>query len=798
MKNVMWFKDLSKKSLAEAGGKGANLGEMLQNGFPIPNGFVVTAGSYYKHLEANNLREPITRILGALDVNDNDALMKAAEQIQEMIVKGSMPVDVQNDIVTSYKQLCEMVGRQVYVAVRSSATAEDLPTASFAGQQSTYLNVLGPEDVVKSVKDCWASLFEPRAIFYRVENKFEHMKVGLAAVVQMMVQSEKAGVVFTVDPLYQDPDILSIETAYGLGEVVVSGQVTPDTYRVDKNEFKIVDKTVAKQPWMLIKIDGKNKRVEIKDEAQGRQKLSDLEIKDLAKICKKIEEHYGYPQDIEYGFEKENLYIVQSRPITTLTDKKGLEKGTGGELVNADTKNAVREAPKAQGVGQAKILVKGLSASPGMGMGKVKIVRNSKEIKNMERGDVMVTEMTTPDFVPGMKKASAIVTDTGGMTSHAAIVSRELGVPCVVGTGNATTILKDGMDVSVDGSHGIIYEGLVSAPEAAAKPGAVNAAVVAAAAPITGTKIYVNLADVDQAEKVSALQCDGIGLLRAEFMMAGIGQHPRKMLDEGRGQEYVDKLADDMRRFAAAFYPRPVVYRASDFKTNEYRNLDGGEKYEPHEENPMMGYRGAARYIREPELFKLELAAIKKVREEYNLSNLHLMIPFIRRIGELRAIKDVMDDVQLYRTRDFKLWIMVEVPSTVILIDQFCKEGIDGISIGTNDLTQLTLGIDRDNATMAKGFDERNEAVLRSLKRVITTCNKFGVTSSLCGQAPSVYPEFAEKLVEFGITSMSVNPDAVERTRKIVASAEQKIMLHRLAKLQKADKEEDAASFNED
>jgi pyruvate,water dikinase len=353
------------------------------------------------------------------------------------------------------------------------------------------------------------------------------------------------------------------------------------------------------------------------------------------------------------------------------------------------------------------------------------------------------------------------------------------------------------MDVSVDGSHGIIYEGLVSAPEAAAKPGA-GAAAIAAAAPITGTKIYVNLADVDQAEKVSALQCDGIGLLRAEFMMAGIGQHPRKMLDEGRGQEYVDKLADDMRRFAAAFYPRPVVYRASDFKTNEYRNLDGGEKYEPHEENPMMGYRGAARYIREPELFKLELAAIKKVREEYNLSNLHLMIPFIRRIGELRAIKDLMDDVELYRTRDFKLWIMVEVPSTVILIDLFCKEGIDGISIGTNDLTQLTLGIDRDNATMAKGFDERNEAVLRSLKRVITTCNKFGVTSSLCGQAPSVYPEFAEKLVEFGITSMSVNPDAVDRTRKIVASAEQKIMLHRLAKLQKADKEEDAASFNED
>ncbi|MFH0737018.1 MAG: phosphoenolpyruvate synthase [Candidatus Micrarchaeota archaeon] len=795
MKNVMWFKELSKKNLAEAGGKGANLGEMMGNGFPIPNGFVVTAGSYYKHLEANNLREPIKRILDKLDVNDNEALNLASEQIKEMIIRGTMPVDVHNDIVSSYKQLNEMVGRQVYVAVRSSATAEDLPTASFAGQQSTYLNVFGPEDVVASVKDCWASLFEPRAIFYRVENKFEHMKVGLAAVVQMMVQSEKAGVVFTVDPLYQDPDILSIETAYGLGEVVVSGQVTPDTYRVDKREFSIIDKSVAKQPWMLIKIDGKNKRVEIKDDAQGRQKLTDLEIKDLAKVCKRIEDHYGYPQDLEYAFEKDNLYIVQSRPITTLTDKKGLEKGTGGELVGQGEPSSRKELPRAvaPGVGGAKIIVKGLGASPGMGMGKVRIVKTSKEIKNMERGDILVTEMTTPDFVPGMKKAAAIITDTGGMTSHAAIVSRELGVPCIVGTGNATTTLKDGMDVSVDGSHGIVYEGLVSAPEAAAKAGGAGAGAGGAAmagtyVPVTGTKVYVNLADVDQAEKVSRLPCDGVGLLRAEFMMAGIGKHPRLMLEEGRRQEYVDKLADDMRKFAAAFYPRPVVYRASDFKTNEYRNLEGGERFEPHEENPMMGYRGAARYIQEPELFKMELEAIKKCREEFHLTNLWLMIPFVRRIGELRAIKDIMDDVNLFRTRDFKLWIMVEVPSTVILIDQFCKEGIDGISIGTNDLTQLTLGIDRDNATMAKGFDERNEAVLRSLQRVVTICNKHKVTSSLCGQAPSVYPEFAEKLVEFGITSMSVNPDAVERTRKIVASAEQKIMLQRLSRLMQADK----------
>ncbi len=767
MKNLMWFKELNRESLLEAGGKGANLGEMYQNGFPIPNGFVTTSDAYFKHLDENKIREPITKILEKLDVNDQDKLMEASDKIKDLIVKAKMPKDIEDDIRKAYKELNEMTGRQVYVAVRSSATAEDLPTASFAGQQSTYLNITGEEELLKAVKDCWASLFEPRAIFYRTENKFEHMKVGLAAVVQMMVQSEKAGVVFTVDPLYQDPEILSIEAAYGLGEVVVSGQVTPDTYRVDKNEFKIIDKSISKQSWMIVKVKGMNKKVDIKEDAQGKQKLSDLEIRDLAKICKKIEDHYRFPQDIEYAFEKDNLYIVQSRPITTLKEEA---KEVEGEAMG-----------EKKDISEAKVLAKGLGASPGMGMGKVRHIKSSKEIRNMERGDVLVTEMTTPDFVPGMKKASAIVTDTGGMTSHAAIVSRELGVPCVVGTGDATTKLKEGTDVSVDGSHGLIYEGLISAPEVAAAKA--EGAPAAAAVPITGTKVYVNLASVDMAEKVSKLPVDGVGLLRAEFMIADMGMHPKKMFEDGKEQEFIDKLANDLRTFAAAFYPRPVVYRATDFKTNEYRNLPGGEKYEPHEENPMMGWRGAARYMSEPEVFRMELKAIKKVREEFHLPNLWLMIPFIRRIGELRAIKEALHHVGIYRTRDFKLWIMVEVPSTVFQIDQFCEEGIDGISIGTNDLTQLILGIDRNNATMAKAFDERNEAVLRALKQVISTCKKYGVTTSLCGQAPSVYPEFAEKLVEFGTTSMSVNPDAVERTRKIVQSAEKKIMLERLARL---------------
>lgn len=792
MEDVLWFEQLDRGSLREAGGKGANLGEMIKHGFPVPPGFVTTSGAYFKHLDYNNLRERMHAILDSLDVNDTPALDRAARELRELILNGDMPPEVEKAIRKNYKKLCDMRGETAYVAVRSSATAEDLPTASFAGQQSTFLNVHGEDDVVKAVKDCWASLFTPRAIFYRVQNKFDHMKVGLAAVVQEMVQSEKAGVMFTVDPISEDPDVIMIEAAYGLGEVVVSGSVTPDTYRVSKKSMKILTKDIAKQPWMLVKHGEKNVKAEIKDEAQERQKLDDAHIVELAKIGKRIEEHYKFPQDIEWAMHKGELYIVQSRPITTLKAGKAPEKKPAEitpihEGVPAPS-YAPPEAGAAVSVGQASILLKGLGASPGCAVGKVNMIPTAEDIGKMEERAVLVTDMTTPDFVPAMKKAVAIVTNTGGMTSHAAIVSRELGIPCVVGTKNATELLRGGQIVTVDGTHGIIYEGKVELERPAEKPAEV-AAAAAEFAPICGTKIYMNIADPDAAERYASLPADGVGLLRAEFMIAEIGEHPKKMIEEGRGQEYVDRLAEGIRRIAAAFYPRPVIYRATDFKTNEYRNLKGGEDYEPVEANPMMGYRGASRYIAEPEVFKLELRALQKARDELGMKNVWLMIPFVRRIGELRAIKDIMASIGFYRTRDFRLWIMVEVPSTVFLIEDFCKEGIDGISIGSNDLTQLVLGIDRDNATLAGAFDERNEAVLNAIRHVVETTAKYGVTSSLCGQAPSVYPEFAERLVEFGITSISVNPDAIIRTRRIVASAEQKIMLKRLKALSNGKEE---------
>jgi len=763
-KFIKWFNELKKEDNAIAGGKGANLGEMVNAGFPIPEGFVITSDAYSYYINYNNIRDEIIRTLKGLYVNNTEALNNASKKIESLIESGNIPDDLQDEIIKAYEELNKKFGEEQFVAIRSSATAEDLPEASFAGQQKSYLNVIGKEDLLKAVKGCWASLFEPRAIFYREQQGFEHEKVKLAVVVQRMVQSEKAGVMFTVDPVLQQNNILSIEAGYGLGETVVSGSITPDTYRVDKNTLEIKEKDISKQEWMLAMIDKENKKVNIPLPLQNLQKLSDDEIKELAKIGIAIEKHYKFPQDIEWAYEKGKFYIVQSRAITTL--KK-------------ETKAIEQKEKKIIG----KILVKGLPASPGIGIGKVKIIKSKEEIGKIKQGDVLVTKMTNPDFVPAMKKAVAIVTDEGGLTSHAAIVSRELGIPAIVGTKNATEVLKDDMEVTVDAKSGVVYEGRIF--EAVKKEETEKPTFVTSYVPITATKIYVNLGEPEIAQKIAEMPVDGVGLLRAEFMIASIGKHPLKFIKENKQQEFIDKLAEGLLTFCGAFYPRPVVYRATDFKTNEYRNLEGGE-VEPYEENPMLGFRGASRYIRQEEVFRMELKAIKKVREEYMLKNLWLMIPFVRTVGELRAIKEIMHSEGLYRTKDFKLWIMVEVPSTVFNIKEFIKEGIDGISIGSNDLTQLILGIDRDNAILGRDFDERNSAVIKAIKHVIKVCRKHGVTTSLCGQAPSVYPEFAEMLVEAGITSISVNPDAIERTRKIVASAEKKIALEKLRNIEEA------------
>ncbi|MCL5290906.1 MAG: phosphoenolpyruvate synthase [Actinobacteria bacterium] len=768
MNTILWFSEITKDNVREAGGKGANLGEMANAGFPVPPGFVVSSSDYFSFLGKTGIREKIASILKNLDVEDNKALNEASWRIKETILTAKMPTEIAGAIVTAYERLAR--GKKIYVAVRSSATAEDLPAASFAGQQVTFLNVTGAEHVVNTVQAVWSSLFEARAIFYRATHGFDHFKVGIAVPIQIMVQSEKSGVMFTLDTVTNDEAKIEIEAGLGLGETVVSGAITPDRYLVDKKTLDMIDVKVAKQTWKIAMVDEKNRHVDVPPVEGEARKLSEREIKELAELGRQVEEHYRFPQDIEWAIAGGKIYLVQTRPVTTL-------------------KKAVREEKPAAPAPEGKVLLEGVAASFGVASGPVRVILSADEIDKVKQGDVLVTTMTSPDYVPAMRRAAAIVTDTGGRTAHAAIVSRELGIPCAVGTGSATKTLSDGQLITVDGSKGLVMSGEVKVPAAEAIERKMAPPAPAEVVPVTATKIYVNLGEPELAEEVAARPVDGVGLLRAEFMIAGIGEHPRAMMEDGRSDEFVDKLAAGLKTFAQAFFPRPVVYRATDFKTNEYRNLKGGDKYEPVEGNPMIGYRGASRYVKEPDLFRLELAALKKVRKEWGLKNLHLMIPFVRTLDELSRIGQILDLEALRPTPDFKLWMMVEVPSNVFLIDEFCRSGIDGVSIGSNDLTQLILGIDRDSELLAAEFDERNPAVVMAIKTVIEKAEEHGVTSSLCGQAPSVYPEIAEMLVEFGITSISVNPDVIESVRKIVAAAEQKILLRRLERIEKLEKQ---------
>jgi len=741
-KAVVWFNEVAKEDVAIVGGKGANLGEMTQAGIPVPPGFIVTAAVYFEFIEKSGIGPEIRALLEPLDVQDSKKLQSVAADVQELIENAEMPADIAAEVKKAY---AEMGGG--LVAVRSSATAEDLPEASFAGQQATFLNIQGEEEVVKAVHKCWASLFGARAIYYREEQGFDHFKVGIAVPVQKMVQSEAAGVMFTVEPTTNDKEIITIEAVLGLGEMIVSGDVTPDHYTVSKNGMKLLKKEIKKQEWKLVKKDGgpgeeENIKINLTPEEQARQKITDAEIIALAKIGKKLEDHYGWPQDVEWATEDGKLYIVQTRPITTIKENVG----------------------KAQEI-DAPVLLSGAPASPGVAYGPVKIVPDPSMIDKVLKGDVLVAEMTTPDFVPAMKRAVAIVTDRGGRTAHAAIVSRELGIPCIVGTEKATSMLKDGQIITVDGSNGKVYEGKIEV--------STETKIRARGEVKTKTKLLANLAQPEVVDRVATRDVDGIGLLRAEFMVAEIGEHPSYMIEQGRGNEFVEKLSTELMKFAKAFYPRQVVYRTNDFKSNEYKALKGGEKYEEEEENPMIGYRGASRYITDIATFKLELAAIKKVREKYD--NLWVMIPFVRTVPELEGTIKIMEQEGLKRSDKFKIWMMVEVPSNVILLEKFLAVGIDGVSIGSNDLTQLTLGVDRDSSKLAATFDERNEAVMMSIEKVVKGCKAMGVTCSICGQAPSVYPEITQKLVEWGITSVSVSPDMIDVTRDIIAAVEAKL-----------------------
>lgn len=788
---IIWFEGLRKTDIPSVGGKNANLGEITSAGIPVPPGFAVTAYAYKKFIEDTGISSKIYEIIKetVTIIGDPKQYEIASRKIRELIEATPMPKDIENAIRSAYEQLCKKLNiNDVFVAVRSSATAEDLADASFAGQQETFLNVRGISEVLAYTVKCWSSLFTPRAIFYRDEKGFAHEKVFLSVGVQKMVNSRAAGVLFTINPVTGDPSQIVIDGNWGLGEAVVSGSVTPDDFVVDKKTLRIIDRRLAKKTVQYIRDlnTGKTVHAEVPLAQQEQPCISDEEILKLSELAKRIEEHYGKPQDIEWAIDRDlpwpiNVFMVQSRP-ETVWSQKAAETPTRAE---------------AEATGQAemlKVVVKGIAAGRrGFGIGVAKVVVDPEEAARvMQKGDVLVTDMTNPDYVPFMKLAGAIVTDKGGVTCHAAIVSRELGIPCVVGTENATKVMITGKKYTVDSKSGVVYEGVLqtltaqlSSASGTSVSGTAVTGGVFQSVPVTATKIYMNLGVPEKVEDYKDLPFEGIGLMRMEFILASyIGEHPMSFVETGRSQVFIDKLAEGIATVARTIQPRPVVVRFSDFKTNEYRELKGGEKYEIVENNPMLGWRGCSRYISEwyEKAFRLECQAIRKCRREWGLKNVWSMIPVVRTVWEAKEVLEIMRAEGLERSKDFKVWFMAETPSIAILADEFSKL-CDGFSIGSNDMTQGILMIDRDSERLGQMgyFDERDPAVERILAHLIKTAHEHGATVSICGEGPSNLPDFAEFLVIAGIDSISVNNDAVISTKRLVASIEHKIMLQRLA-----------------
>jgi pyruvate,water dikinase len=786
---IIWFENLRKTDIPSVGGKNANLGELTNAGIPVPPGFAITAYSYKKFIEETGIATKIYEIIQETVKNKNDPAQyeEASLKIRKLIESTTMPKGIENAIKSAYKELCRKLNlKDAFVAVRSSATAEDLADASFAGQQETFLNVKGTDEVIEKTVKCWSSLFTPRAIFYRTEKGFSHEKVFISVGVQKMVNSKAAGVIFTLNPVTGDTSQIVIEGNYGLGEAVVSGAVNPDDFVVDKKSLKIIERRIAKKTVQYLRDTktGKTVHLKVPDEKQEQPCINSEEVIKLAELANSIEQHYGKPQDIEWAIDGDlsfsfNVFIVQSRPETVWSTK----------LAQAPKVEAEEMKPTEM----LKVVIKGIAAGRrGFGIGVAKVVADPQEAaKVMQKGDILVTDMTNPDYVPFMKLAGAIVTDKGGVTCHAAIVSRELGIPCVVGTESATKLMVSGKEYTVDSRSGVVYEGIMptlteqlsSSTGASAQQATVSE--VFQSVPVTATKIYMNLGVPEKVNDYKDLPFEGIGLMRIEFILASyIGEHPLYLIETGQSQKFVDKLAEGIATVARAIQPRPVVVRFSDFKTNEYRELKGGEKYEIVEANPMLGWRGCSRYISQwyEKAFRLECKAIRKCREEWGLKNVWIMLPVVRTLWEAKECLAIMREESLERSRDFKVWFMAETPSIAILADEFSKL-CDGFSIGSNDMTQGILMIDRDSERLGQMgyFDERDPAVKRIIAHLIKVAHENGCTVSICGEGPSNLPDFAEFLVRAGIDSISVNNDAVIATKKLVASIEQKIILERLA-----------------
>jgi pyruvate, water dikinase len=738
---VLGPEGLGKKDVKIIGGKGANLAELINAGFPVPEPFFITAEAYDEFLKDNELKGEITKITDDINYSDVNSLNSASERIRIMIMNASVPEKVSNQIIDFYKKLYGGPPVDIdfvkpmdmpFVAVRSSGIMEDGSAASSAGQYESILNVKGEKKLIESVKRCWASLYTPRVMYYRNKNK-QGQDSSIGVVVQRMVNSEKSGVAFTVDPTnpVKGANSIVIEACWGLGETIVQGKVEPDHYEVDKTNGDILVKRIGKKLMETVKdIYGVTVERSVPRDKINAQVLTDYEVVAMAAYCKKIEEHYNYPEDIEWAVERGNIYIIQARAVTTLEDK---------------TTKAVESN---------NLILQGYGASPGVATGTVRILNDANEADKIGHGDILVTKMTNPDFVVAMEKSAAIVTDQGGMTCHAAIVSRELGVPCIVGTHTATQVLKEGMKITVDATHGKVYAGEVGIKDEKTQEMEIK----------TKVQVKVNIAFPETAER--AKHADGVGLLRLEHMLTKSGMHPIEYVRQGRGDELTNMILEGVGKVAQAFYPKKVWVRSLDARTDEFRHMKGGEN-EPTEYNPMLGWHGIRRSLDEPEILRCELRALKQLHEK-GLDNVVWELPFIIRVDELRQAKQIAREMGA----PDNFGIMVEVPACALTIEDFCKEGIAFASFGSNDLTQTTLGIDRDNERLVKLFDEMHPAMQVLFKHVIETCNKYNVESSICGELPSNRSDAVEFLVKAGIRSLSINMDAIEKVKEQVALLE--------------------------
>ncbi len=753
MPNILWLEEIKKEDIPSVGGKGASLGEMTAIGLPVPKAFVVTAQAFRKFLVETGIEETLFRRLERLDVDDNGALESVSRDAQDLVLSVEIPDHIREEITDAYAR---MGANGTVVAVRSSATAEDLPEASFAGQQETFLNILGDEDLVDAVQRCWASLYGARAVYYRAKQGFDDRSVNIAVVVQELIRSEKSGVMFTSHPVTGEP-LTIIEGSWGLGEAVVSGSVSPDNYVFDLRSERVVDRLIAEKEIMIVP-EGEHgtKVVKLSEKQRTAPVLSDAEVARLATLGRIAESHYGVPQDIEWAIVGGDVFILQSRPITTIRRPEIPRPGAGP--------GARPEKPL--GV----VLLEGQGASPGVASGRVVIVRDVKDTSAVKEGDILVTKMTNPDMVPAMRRVSAIVTDEGGMTCHAAIVSRELGTPAVVGTKKATKVLQDGQVITVDGEKGTIYEGAVAAPA----PAPAAATVAAAPAPvITGTLVKVNVSLPEAAKRAAATGADGVGLLRIEHLILGLNKTPGWYVEHGREEEFISELYGGIKTVLDAFSGKPVWVRTLDAPTDEFRNMEGGEE-EPIEHNPMLGWRGIRRDLRSPDQFRLQVEAFKRLWAA-GYSNLGVMFPMVNHPGEFVRARAMMKDWGV-DVENATLGVMIEIPSSAILIEDFIRAGIRFASFGTNDLVQYTLAIDRNNEHVADMYEPEHPAVLRLIDYAIKACREHDIECSICGQAGSD-PDMVAWLVGHGITSVSANIDAVPRIREAVARKERQILL---------------------